>query len=67
MYKLYGQPIVNANVFSKGTGFSNMGAQKIIDRFIDIGILRVKDKDVKYGKAYMYREYLEMFVDREKD
>jgi chemotaxis response regulator CheB len=43
-----------------------MGAQKIIDRFVDIGILSVKDKDVKYGKVYVYREYLDMFVDREK-
>ncbi|MFA5925643.1 MAG: Fic/DOC family N-terminal domain-containing protein [Parcubacteria group bacterium] len=59
--KLYGQPIVNANVIQKWTGFTRAGAQTVIDRFIKMGILVPKDKDKKYGQAYIYKEYVDIF------
>jgi len=59
--KLYGQPIVNANVIQKWTGFTRAGAQTIIDRFIKMGILASKDKDKKYGQSYIYKEYVDIF------
>ncbi|MBL7073699.1 Fic family protein [candidate division KSB1 bacterium] len=63
--KLYSQPIVNNNVIQTWTGFTRAGAQTVIDRFIKIGILLPKDKDKKYGQSYMYKEYVDIFIDNE--
>lgn len=59
--KLYGQPIVNVSTVCKWTGFTRAGAQQVIDRFIDMGILSPKDKDIKYGQSYIYNEYIKIF------
>ncbi|MCK5459535.1 Fic family protein [Candidatus Parcubacteria bacterium] len=59
--KLYGQPIVNINVIQKWTGFTRAGAQTVVDRFIKIGILSPKNKDIKYGQSYIYKEYVGIF------
>jgi len=61
MPKLYGQPIVNVALVQKWTGFTRAGAQTVIGRFIDIGILSPKDKDKKYGQSYLYKEYIDIF------
>jgi len=58
---LYGQPIVNVPIIQKWTGFTRAGAQRVIDRFIKIGILVPKDQDKKYGQSYMYKKYLDIF------
>ena len=62
---LYAQPVVNVATIQKWTGFSRPGSQRVIDRFIEKGILSPKDKDVTYGQAYVYKAYLEIF--KEKD
>jgi len=59
--KLYAQPIVNINVVQKWTGFTRAGAQTVVDRFIDMGILTPRDKDKKYGQSYIYKEYINIF------
>ncbi len=58
---LYSQPIVNNSVVQKWTGFTRAGAQKVIDRFIKVGILIPKDKDKKYNQSYEYKKYLNIF------
>ena len=61
---LFGQPIVNVSTVREWAGFSSRaGAQQVIDRFIEIGILSPKDKDVKYGQSYIYNEYIKIFAD----
>jgi Fic family protein len=60
--KLYAQPIVNNTIVQKWTGFTRAGAQKVIDRFINIGILIPKDKNVTYGQSYVYKKYLDIFT-----
>ncbi|MBS3908068.1 MAG: Fic family protein [Actinobacteria bacterium] len=60
--KLYGQPIVNTAIIQQWTGFTRAGAQTVIDRFIEIGILAPKDKDRKYGQSYVYKTYLDIFI-----
>lgn len=60
--KLYEQPIVNVATIQKWTGFSRVGAQSVINRFIEIGILTPKDKDRKYGQSYIYKEYTDIFA-----
>jgi len=61
--KLYEQPIVNVATVQKWTGFSRVGAQTLIDRFIDMGILTPKDKDKKYGQSYIYKKYVDIFAE----
>lgn len=63
--RLYGQPIVDVAMIQKWTGFSRPGAQRVIDRFIDKGILKPKDKEIKYGRSYVYKEYLDIFTANE--
>ena len=60
--RLYGQPIVNVAIIQKWTGFTRAGAQIVISRFINKGILIPKDKDKKYGQSYVYKEYLDIFI-----
>jgi len=62
--KLYGQPIVNNTMIQKWTGFTRAGAQTVINRFIKIGILTPKDKDKKYGQSYVYKRYIDIFMDK---
>jgi predicted transcriptional regulator len=62
MPNLYALPIVNVATIQEWTGFSRVGVQKVIDRFIDKGILIPRDKDKKYGQSYVYKEYLDIFV-----
>lgn len=59
--KLYEQPIVNVAVIQKWTGFSRVGSQVVINRFINLGILIPKDKDNKYGQSYIYKKYVDIF------
>ncbi|MBU0743973.1 MAG: Fic family protein [Gammaproteobacteria bacterium] len=60
---LYGQPIVNVSIIQKWTKFTRAGAQRVIDRFVDLKILVPKDQDKKYGQSYMFKEYLDVFYD----
>ncbi|PIY80743.1 MAG: cell filamentation protein Fic [Candidatus Pacebacteria bacterium CG_4_10_14_0_8_um_filter_42_14] len=59
--KLYGQPIVNVGVIQDWTGFTRAGAQTVINRFIEMKILSPKNEDEKYGRSYIYREYVDLF------
>jgi len=60
--ELYALPIVNVATIQKWTGFTRAGAQTVINRFIEKGILTPKDKDKKYGQSYVYKEYLDIFI-----
>ena len=59
--KLYGQPIVNVSNVQEWTGYTRAGAQRVIDRFVQIGILSKKNQDVKYGQSYVYKKYIDIF------
>jgi hypothetical protein len=59
--KLYGQPIVNVALIQQWTGFSYKGAQLVINRFIQMGILVPRHKDKKYGQSYFYIAYTDIF------
>jgi Fic family protein len=62
MPKLYVLPIVNLATVQEWTGFTRAGAQTVINRFMEKGILIPKDRDKKYGQSYVYKEYLDIFV-----
>ena len=58
---LYKQPIVSVAKIQEWTGFTRAGAQKVIDRFIDLDILTCRDFHKTYGRTYEYRAYLRLF------
>src|SRR5258708_1591200 len=64
--KLYAQPIVNVATIIKWTGYTRAGAQRVIDRFVEMEILSPKNQDQKYGQSYEYRKYIDLFKDSEK-
>jgi Fic family protein len=60
--KLFAQPIVTVGIVQKWAGFNTRtGAQKLIDRLIERGILEMKDEAKKYARAYVYRKYVDIF------
>ena len=61
--QLYKMPIVNVAKIQKWTGFTRAGAQNLIDRFVELGILRVRDEEKTYGRSYIYKEYVDIFAE----
>jgi Fic family protein len=62
LQKLFAQPIVTVNTIQDWAGFrTRTGAQKLIDRLVDAGILETKDETIKYGRTYVYKKYLTIF------
>jgi len=61
LLKLYEIPIVNVKTMQKWTGFTRQGAQKVIDRFVTLGILQQKNEHVTYGRSFAYKGYLDIF------
>jgi len=59
--QLFKLPIVNNAKVQKWTGYTRRGAQKVIDRLVDLGILEQKDEDQKYGRSFIYRRYVNIF------
>lgn len=64
--RLFALPIVDVSTVKKWTGFSRNGAQKLIDRFVDLGILHLRHVDQKYAKSYMYKDYVDIFYSAHK-
>jgi Fic family protein len=64
--QLFALPIVDASTIKKWTGFSRNGAQKLIDRFVSLGILYLRDANKKYSKSYIYRDYVNIFYTQHK-
>lgn len=62
LQKLFGSPIVNTKKIMNWTGFTRAGAQKLIDRFIKLGILYAQDEKGTYDRGYIYREYINIFI-----
>ena len=59
---LYKLPIVDVNTIQKWTGYTTRyGAQKVIDRFLELGILVQSDPTKKYDRTYEYKSYLNVF------
>lgn len=61
LQKLFSSPIVTVASTASIMGFTRNGAQKIIDRFVQLGILELKDENIRYGKSYIYKKYIDLF------
>ena len=64
--KLYKMPIINVARIQEWTGFTRAGAQNLINRFIELGILRIRDEKKTYGRSYIYEEYVNIFTGETK-
>lgn len=64
--KLFALPIIDVSTIQKWTGFTRNGAQKLIDRFVGLRILQLRDADKKYNKSYIYKDYVDIFYDTRK-
>lgn len=62
LQKLYKQPIVSTKTIMTWTNFSRVGSQKLIDRFVDLGILEQKNIKETYDKTYLYKKYINIFL-----
>jgi Fic family protein len=61
--KLYQQPIVDVAKVMEWTGIkTRAGAQKTIDRLIELKILEQRLPRKSYGRTYDYRNYLKIFT-----
>lgn len=58
---LYGQPIVDIVTVQSITGLSRPAANGLVQKFIDIGILKQTDESVTYGRQFSYHKYLDLF------
>jgi Fic family protein len=61
LQNLFRTPIITVANAAAFTGFTRNGAQKVIDRFIDMEILRPRNESEKYGRSYIYSKYVEIF------
>lgn len=60
--QLYAHPIVNVALIQSWTGFTRAGAQRVVNRFIDMGILIPKHEGKEYGQSYIYKAYTDIFA-----
>lgn len=60
--KLYAQPIITTRIIMEWTDFTRAGAQKLIDRFIALGILEPWRDEKSYDRKYIYKRYLDIFT-----
>ena len=66
LLNLYAQPIINVARVQQWAGFSTRrGASKLIERFIEMGILQPKEGSEKYGRLYEYKAYMDIFTAKE--
>lgn len=61
--KLFGNPIVSTKVIMKWIGFTRAGAQGVIDRFVELGILEPRGDKGNYDRKYVYVRYLSAFLE----
>lgn len=58
---LYKLPIVNVKKVEEATGLSREAANQLVKRFCEESILSQKDQNVKYGRLFIYKDYLSLF------
>ena len=59
---LFGSPAVNTRKIMEWTGFTRAGAQRVLDRFVKLGILEVQKSKGRYDRSYIYGRYVSIFL-----
>jgi len=60
---LFGNPIVTTKSIMQATGFTRAGAQRVVNRFIELNILVEQSKEINYDRKYVYSRYFNAFMD----
>jgi len=58
---LYKLPIVNVKKVEEFTGLSRERANRLVKKFVELDLLVPKEKEKKYGRIFIYKEYLGLF------
>ena len=61
---LYKIPIINVRKIEEVADLSREAANQLVDRFVKLGILALKDKGKKYGRLFVYKDYLNLFEEK---
>ena len=61
LQELFKDPITSNGKAATIMQLSRVGAVKLIDRFVNMGILHLRDDTVKYGKTFAYGRYIDIF------
>ena len=61
MKNLYKLPIINVRKIQEVTNLSREASNRLVKRFIRLGLLHPKEKGKKYGRIFVYKEYLNLF------
>lgn len=58
---LFKLPMVNVRKIQEFTGLSREASNRLVKKFVKLGILHPKDKEKKYAQIFVYKEYLDLF------
>ena len=58
---LFKNPIAGNAIVAERMKFTRAGAGKLIERFVDLDILKPMDENAKWGKMYFYKKYVSIF------
>lgn len=58
---LYKLPIINVRKTQEFTNLSREAANRLVKRFVNLGLLHPREKEKKYGRIFVYKEYLNLF------
>jgi len=61
LQELYKLPIVSVKTVEKWTGLSRVNANKLVDKFVKLGILEQINKKETYAREFKYKDYLSVF------
>ncbi len=61
LQELFKDPLTSNGKAANIMQLSRSGAIKLVDRFVNLGILYLQDETVKYGKTYAYKNYITIF------
>lgn len=61
--QLFANPIVTTRIIMDWTKFTRSGAQKLLDRFVELDILKASNEKGTYDRKYKYQKYLASFID----
>jgi Fic family protein len=63
---LYRIPIVNVRKIVEWTGLTRQSAGELVRQMVDIGILSQSDVHAEYGREFWYKDYLNLFINKEE-
>ncbi|MBA7689120.1 Protein adenylyltransferase SoFic [subsurface metagenome] len=58
---LYKLPMVNVRKIREFTSLSREAANRLAKRFVELGLLHPREKEKKYARIFVYKEYLDLF------